>query len=209
MTRNEIEEGDRRSVSKDWNQIFEDAGLVDVPEDDSELKRAEEIHRRVVRRVRSAIDWYWRERARHGAKTKTLRLMIVLSAAIGFLVPVGNLIAEDLIMLDLGYAAFGVAAAIFAVLQSLGYSAGWQRYVRTSFALQQLLEIHLLRRQEMLACWKISSASTSEQVRSLIHMDRRLLAKCHETVRRETETWALRFREDLEDLSQRINQQRS
>jgi hypothetical protein len=152
-----------------------------------------------------AIDWYLNEKKSKSHWSRGLRVAAILLGAAGALIPLLNLVNNQVLDVRWGYVAFALAAAAVALDRFFGFSSGWMRYLITSFRLQRLLadfQFEWATRSARLE----GSTPEPEQVTELLTLLRKVLSAILNEVERETIAWAEEFQSNLGGIDRNLQE---
>jgi hypothetical protein len=143
-----------------------------------------------------AVEWYLTEKISKARWSRALRLMAILLAAAGGLVPLVNSAGVRSLDVRWGFVLLALAAACIAVDRYFGLSAAWMRYMRAALLVRGSLS-------EFQFEWAHEQAKASGRPASPEHVaDRlRLLMRfsqvTHRHIEQETVTWIRDFQASL------------
>jgi hypothetical protein len=99
-----------------------------------------ELYQHVQARAIETSDWYLTGRRGKKMASRTLRVLAVLLASAGGLVPLANVTAGQAAS-GWGYILLAGAGVCFGLDRFLGLSAGWMRYMLTAQRVQRRLSV--------------------------------------------------------------------
>jgi len=158
----------------------------------------------VDRRLADSRAWYDRKRGRKKRLGLGIRIVAIIAAGVGVLVPIiASLVVDEhgAPRIQPGWASVAilVGAGLVWIDRFLGGTSGWIRYMVT------LLEVERLRDQArirwtMLRAAREGDEPNVEQVREALEFVRQLNDEATGLVREETESWAREFRDSLAEF---------
>ncbi len=153
--------------------------------------------------IRETIDWYFRKRGRKRSIGLTIRILAILAAGIGVLIPVvSSLIKKDdgMPMIPATWAAVAllIGAGLIWVDRFLGATSGWLRYMSTGLRTAELLDRANLQWLRLQQSW--DQTPTDDQATHALHVMRELNAEIHALIREESDQWMEEFRSSLKQL---------
>jgi hypothetical protein len=156
------------------------------------------VHAHVDAHARRAIDWYLARRRVRKTASRVLRLMALVLAVAGGVVP---LLDDEILprgLHNLGYLLIALGGALLLANRVLGLSAAWIRYMQTALRLQATVNAFQLKWAEI-EC-EMAGHPTPKQIRAALHAVKLFAQRVDELILTETERWSADFAEDLEQL---------
>jgi hypothetical protein len=148
--------------------------------------------------ARRAIDWYLTRRRARKTASRVLRLLALVLAVAGGIVP---LLDDALLprgLHNLGYLLIALGGALLVANRVLGLSAAWIRYMQTALRLQAVVNTFQLKWVEI-EC-EMAGHPTPKQIRAAMQAVRLFAQRVDELILTETDRWSADFADDLEQL---------
>jgi hypothetical protein len=163
------------------------------------------VHTHVDTHARRAIDWYLARRRVRKTASRVLRLLALVLAVAGGVVPLldGAVLPRGLH--NLGYLLIAVGGALMLANRVMGLSAAWIRYMQTALRLQATVNAFQLKWAEI-EC-EMGGHPTPKQIRAALHAVKLFAQRIDELILTETDRWSADFAEDLERLETLSQQQ--
>ncbi len=161
------------------------------------------VFQHATKKAKDAIDWYLMSKRPKKRGAIFLRVLAILSASAGGILPILSQIylADGKPEISPAWASvlIGIAAAMVALDRLFGFSSGWMRFIAAELQLHQLLEAFQLDWEREKALWK-GERPTDEQVQSMLKEAREFVFQVNNVVREETNAWIVQFQSSLKQI---------
>ena len=148
------------------------------------------------------IHWYMLKRKRRKLGAQSLRVLAVLSASAGGLVPVLSLL-DQRIPIELGYVLIALAGACLLFNRALGISSAWIRFITTAFSLVRLTEELQFEWAEKMTAMS-GKPSSRKEIKALLERLKDFNRSVNALVEGETKAWGVEFDDDLAQLEKTV-----
>jgi hypothetical protein len=145
------------------------------------------------------VSWYMKEKASAARWSRGLRVLSVLLAVAGGLVPLVHAARPSLIGAEWGFVLLGSAGGAQALDRLFGWSTSYTRYVSTAFAVQRALagfESQWVQEQARLA----GRPPAGDEIDALLRIAAEFTDRVLALVEQETASWAGDLKEELTRL---------
>ncbi|MEM9291419.1 MAG: SLATT domain-containing protein [Acidobacteriota bacterium] len=199
------------------------------------------IHDLALEHALGTIRWYYRKRKRFRSRAQGLRFTATILAILGGLMPLlqlnfGAVLTkagyDPTTLSHLGYLFFGLAAALLAFNNYLGYSSAWIRHVLAALKIKRLVEDFQFSWMQQIAGLNTAAKQASDpqpeaqqatpapeqaqpasdpawrqEVEQLLQLVHHFSDQLNELALQETETWAAEFSRDLSSLESLVKKE--
>jgi hypothetical protein len=206
------------SVSKDIQSEGDDIPKWDPANPGPSLT---EIFRYVISEAGKASNWYWRAKRWKARPSYIIRFSAWILASVAGLLPIiGALIPatpsgqtpHGIAALHLGNGLWaslllGIAAALFGLDKTFGFSSGWARYVLTATNIRKMLEEFRMEWAELMA--KAGTSLTADNVAPLLERAKKFRSDVEALVLQETKDWVTEFQSTMQQMEKDVTAQLS
>jgi hypothetical protein len=180
-----------------------------------------EIFRYVISEAGKSSNWYWRAKRWKARPSYIIRFSAWILASVAGLLPIiGGLIPgtpsgqtpHGIAALHLGNGLWaslllGIAAALFGLDKTFGFSSGWARYVLTATNIRKMLEEFRMEWAELMA--KAGTSLTADNVAPLLERAKKFRSDVEALVLQETKDWVTEFQSTMQQMEKDVAAQLS
>ncbi len=180
-----------------------------------------EIFRYVISEAGKSSNWYWRAKRWKARPSYIIRFSAWILASVAGLLPIiGELIPatpsgqtpHGIAALHLGNGLWaslllGIAAALFGLDKTFGFSSGWARYVLTATNIRKMLEEFRMEWAELMA--KAGTSLTADNVAPLLERAKKFRSDVEALVLQETKDWVTEFQSTMQQMEKDMTAQLS
>jgi hypothetical protein len=151
-----------------------------------------------------AIGWYLHAKNGKGRFARRFRVVAIVLATIGALLPTaGELMADSFGTKPIraGWTAIllGIVGALLLLDRFFGFSTGWMRYIAAELQLRQVAQEFQMDWEAERATWK-GNAPTGEQILEMMARCKTFVSQVNTVVRDETNAWMKEFESALQQI---------
>lgn len=149
----------------------------------------------------STINWYLTEKVPKAKKSRWLRVLAIVLAALGSVAPFVAVGLNDPRYAFLGYPILGAAAAAIGADRALGLSSSWTRYQLAAASIGKIVVNYQLN-------WAIALRApidSDESIESRLNIVRQFASAVNDVVLAETQSWVTEFQSYLSQLESSTN----
>jgi hypothetical protein len=161
----------------------------------SDYTDVESAYQAVVKSIDDAQDWYLSRKASKRIASITLRVLALVAAVLGGLVPLAHALFPE-VDLSWGFLLLGMAAGFQVFDQLFGFSSAWGRFVPASLRLGMLAQQCRLEFAELRA----KNAANAELLASLS----RFASEAWAVMLGETGSWSTTHEESIKGLQKQV-----
>ncbi|MBS1605345.1 MAG: SLATT domain-containing protein [Bacteroidetes bacterium] len=168
--------------------------------------KLKELFADILKKADDTIHWYHTCRRKKGNAAKAIRISAIILLIACTLMPYIASITDDktkMTILSIGYILAGVGGGILLLDRYYGLTSSWIRFVLTGMDLENM-------RNAFADNWQIlylgSLPLTREKFVDLVAAMISFQTSFNATVKKETETWAREFQQNLKDLMAALQQ---
>jgi len=168
--------------------------------------KLKELFDDLLKKADDTINWYHTCRRKKGNAAKGIRISAIMLLIACTLMPYLASISDDktkMVILSVGYILAGVGGGILLLDRYVGLTNSWIRFVLTGMDLENM-------RNAFAENWQIiylrSLPLTREKFCDLVAAMINFQNSFNATVKKETETWAREFQQNLKDLMTALQQ---
>ena len=180
-----------------------------------------EVFGYVINEAGKSSNWYWRAKRWKARPSYIIRFSAWVLASIAGLLPIiaGLIPATPSGQTPSGIAALhlgnglwaslllGIAAALYGLDKTFGFSSGWARYVLTATNIRKMLEEFRMEWAELMA--KAGTSLTADNVAPLLERARKFRSDVEGLVLQETKDWVTEFQSSMAQMEKDVAAQLS
>jgi hypothetical protein len=164
------------------------------------------LYKCVKGRADGAIKWYFESKADKKMWAIWLRVISILLASAGALVPILSQIITDkngdqIIAPAWASVALVLAGVLVALDRFLGCSSSWIRYISTELRLQKLLGEFQIDWQRERSQWK-ETGPDDEQIEAMFTLAKEFIQEVDKLIIEETNAWIAEFQTVLKQIGE-------
>lgn len=160
---------------------------------------AETLYRWIESSTIATLEWYMSEKKSKASWSRSLRVLAVIFATAGGVLPLISVGTNQTRYAFWGYPLLAAAAGCVAIDRAFGFSSSWMRYLTAATALQKLLLRHQLRWAEMRMDYGNADISAA-QFKDALDELRDFADSVADVVVGETQNWVNEFRGHFSQL---------
>jgi hypothetical protein len=164
------------------------------------------VHAHVDAHARRAIGWYLARRRARKTASRTLRVMALVFAMAGGIVPFLDRQLLPPGLRNLGYVLIAIGGALLLANRALGLSSDWIRYMQTALRLQATVNAFQIKWAEI-EC-DMGGQPSPADIQLAMQALKLFAQRVDELIVIETDHWSIDFAEDLEQL-ERLSQRQT
>ena len=189
--------------------INPESGIAPKWDPDNPLTSLEKIRAYVIEEAAKSINWYWHAKRSKARPSYIIRFLAWVLAAVAGLLPIlGGILTNDTLNKPLWPSLLlGIAAALFGLDKTFGYSSGWARYVLTATNIRKTLEEFRMDWAQLMA--KAGTKPKDEDVAELIARATRFRIDVERLILQETKEWVTEFQTNTAQTEKEITTQLS
>ena len=180
-----------------------------------------EVFGYVINEAGKSSNWYWRAKRWKARPSYIIRFSAWVLASIAGLLPIiaGLIPATPSGQTPSGIAALhlgnglwaslllGIAAALYGLDKTFGFSSGWARYVLTATNIRKMLEEFRMEWAELMA--KAGTSLTADNVAPLLERAKKFRSDVEGLVLQETKDWVTEFQSNMAQVEKDVAAQLS
>ncbi|WP_281635563.1 SLATT domain-containing protein [Flavobacterium marginilacus] len=164
-------------------------------------KKVNEIYTQAILLAKSKIKWYEKQRVWKGRVSKWIRFFAILLLMCSSLVPYISLHSNDPENLYIGYFLAALAGGILLFDKYYGFSNSWIRFTLIKMDLENMTNSFIVNWQVL---YLNNFPLAPEGFAIMIDAQLKFQESFNNAIRKETETWAKEFQENLAELAASI-----
>jgi hypothetical protein len=175
----------------------------------------------VINEAGKSSDWYWRAKRWKARPSYVIRFSAWVLASIAGLLPIiaglvpptpSGQTPQGLAALHLGNGLWaslllGIAAALYGLDKTFGFSSGWARYVLAATNIRKMLEEFRMEWAELMA--KAGTSLTADNVVPLLERAKKFRSDVEGLVLQETKDWVTEFQSNMAQMEKDVSAQLS
>jgi len=180
-----------------------------------------EVFGYVINEAGKSSNWYWRAKRWKARPSYIIRFSAWVLASIAGLLPIiaGLIPATPSGQTPSGIAALhlgnglwaslllGIAAALYGLDKTFGFSSGWARYVLTATNIRKMLEEFRMEWAELMA--RAGTSLTADNVAPLLERAKKFRSDVEGLVLQETKDWVTEFQSNMAQVEKDVAAQLS
>ena len=164
------------------------------------------LYQYVKDRATKAIDWYLESKRDKKIWAIWLRVLAILLASAGALLPILSQIitdenGEQIIAPAWASVALVLAGVLVALDRFLGCSSSWIRYISTELRLQKILDEFQIDWQCQKSKWK-DAGPDNRQIRDIFGIAKQFIQQVDQLIIEETNAWIAEFQSVLKQIDE-------